>query len=387
MKIVYCIPSTYNSGGMERVLAVKANYLADISGHDVTVITTTQCGRPHFYPFSEKVKHVDLGIDYESIKKMPFLQRVISRMRVKKTHYSRLESVLKDINPDVTISMFTHEMSFLPDIKAGGRKVLELHFSKYFRALDAKSNGTGLLYRIINQMLDYRDRQAIRRYDKFVVLSKRDSADWGDKYGNIVVISNPTTFIPSLNECTDYSVKKALAIGRLCPQKGFDILIDAWSGLPDDIKSEWFLDIVGSGPDENVLRQRINQAGLADRIRILPPTSDVVSLYKSHSIFCFPSRYEGFPLSLMEAMSYGLAVVACDCPCGPSELIEDGKTGLLVESEDFESFSTKLAQLAMHESMRRQMGLRAHEEVTTKFSETEIMKIWQELFTSIIDKR
>jgi len=384
MKIVYCIPATYNSGGMERVLSVKANYLADTYGYDVTIITTSQRGRSNFYPFSPKVNFIDLGIDYEEIMTFPIRKRIIARIKAKKVHRRLLSEILHKIKPDVTVSMFTHEMTFLPQIHDGSRKVLELHFSKHFRALDAKSNGVSLVFRAINRVLDFFDRKAIKYYDKFVVLSHRDASDWGNNYPNICVISNPSTFIPNIEDCANISVKRALAVGRLCQQKGFDILIEAWKLLPKTLKSQWTLDIVGSGPDKERLSEEINRLGLNARISILPPTRDIASLFKNHSLFCFPSRYEGFGLSLMEAMSFGLPAVAADCPCGPSELITDKENGRLVQPENPIAFSNAIASLMTAPELRQQLGQRANRSIINRFSVEIIMKQWHELFTTLM---
>lgn len=384
MKIVYCIPSTYNSGGMERVLAKKANYLSDILNWEVTVITTSQHTRSSFYTLSKRINTIDLGINYDEMMTLPLLSRIASRLKAKKRHKRALQEVLEDIRPDITVSMFTHEMSFLPSIPAGGRKVLELHFSKNFRALDDCSNNRPMLLRLINRILDCQDRRQIRKYDRFVVLSERDAHDWGVRYGNMSVISNPSTFEDTT--LTDYKNKKALAIGRLCPQKGFDMLVKIWSLLPEKLKEEWHLDIVGSGPDYDKLSQLISGLGLSKSISILPPSKDVSKLYQTHSIFCFPSRYEGFGLSLMEAMSFGLATVAYDCPCGPSEMIANGKNGYLVAVDNLNVFKSRLQTLMENEDYRCRLGKSAQNDIVIRFSENTIMEQWTNLFNELTKK-
>ena len=123
MKIVYCIPALYNSGGMERVLTVKANYLAEKFHHEVWIVTTSQEGKEFFYPLSKSVHHMDLGIDYFS-ESENFLKKILQRFCKKRIHRKKLSQVLDDLKPDVTISLFTHEMTFLPKIKDGSVKIL-----------------------------------------------------------------------------------------------------------------------------------------------------------------------------------------------------------------------------------------------------------------------
>lgn len=381
MNIIYCIPSLHNSGGMERVLTQKANYLADKSGFDVTIITTSQKERKPFYQLSSKVKLHDIDIDYESISNMPIHKRIIQRIKAKRLHKKRLKSFLLKEKSDITVSMFTHEMSFLPDIEDGSKKILELHFSKNFRKLDAKSNGRSSLIRFINHILDSLDRKAIHRYSKFVVLSHRDANDWGNDYKNLAVIPNPTVFKPEKrNPCDN---KRALAVGRLCPQKGFDLLIDVWNMLPSEIKEEWHLDIIGNGPDKDSLLAKIKKYGLLSSISLIPHTDRIQEEYKNHSIFCFPSRYEGFPLALMEAMSFSLPSVAFDCPCGPSELIENAKNGFLIAPEDINTFAEKLKKLIYDKGLRHDMAHNASNFIESNFSEEVIMSKWIDLFNSL----
>lgn len=385
MKIVYCIPALYNSGGMERVLTQKANYLADKAGFDVYIVTTSQKDRSTFYSLSPKVGTIDLDIDYEGMMSLPIHKRIISRIKAKKTHRQKLEKVLSEIKPDITISMFTHEMSFLPDIKDGSKKILELHFSKNFRKLDAKSNHQSKLLQLLNGVLDHSDRRAIKKYDRFVILSRRDAEDWGRTYNNLSVISNPTAFdVPETHLSEN---KRILAVGRLCPQKGFDMLIDAWNLIPDKIRKDWHIDIFGKGPDKDQLLEKIESYGFRNSISLLPPTSSIQAEYASHSIFCFPSRYEGFPLSLMEAMSFGCAPIAFDCPCGPSELIPNDSVGCLIEMGEINLFAEKLEYVMTHPEDRKTLGYNAASHIQNNFSETVIMKSWIKLFKDVFSSK
>lgn len=382
MKIVYCIPGTFNSGGMERVLAQKANYLADTLKWDVTIITSSQKGRQPFYDYSSHIRMIDLEINYDDIKALPIAKRIYQRIKANKLHKQKLKNALINLKPDFTISMFTHEMSFLYKIKDGSKKILELHFSKNFRHLDAISNSRPMLFRYINRILDIINHRVINYYDKFVVLTHRDAQDWGYHYKNIQVISNPCSYSPS--ETTDSNCKKVLAVGRLCAQKGFDILIDVWNLLPKELRNAWHLDIVGSGPDEQILKNRISEYNLDEFISVIPARKDVENLYLSHSIFCFPSRYEGFGLSLLEAMSFGLAPIANNCPCGPSEIIENGVNGFLIEEIGSSiDFSNKLRILMQDYELRDKMGRKSQNFILTKYSTEAIMAQWVKLFNEL----
>jgi glycosyltransferase involved in cell wall biosynthesis len=181
----------------------------------------------------------------------------------------------------------------------------------------------------------------------------------------------------------DNNSNRALAIGRLCPQKGFDILIKIWSKLSNDIKQSWRLDIVGSGPDEDSLRDQINELGLNENISIVAPQKNIEDIYRSHSIFCLTSRYEGFALVLSEAMSLGLSVIAFDCPCGPSDFINDGHNGYIVLPYDIETYVSKLNRLLSDINRRKTFGENASKTIRDNYTEKIIMNKWINLFKEI----
>ena len=112
MKIAYCIAGTYNSGGMERVLANKANYLSG-RGHEVVIITTEQRGQSPFFKLDERIRCHDLGINYETNNGKSLLNKVIRYPLKQWKHKRRLTTTLKQIKPDITVSMFCNDASFL----------------------------------------------------------------------------------------------------------------------------------------------------------------------------------------------------------------------------------------------------------------------------------
>lgn len=380
MKIVYCIPSLYNSGGMERVLSLKASYFADRYGWDVTIITTSQKGRSNFYELSPNVNLIDLDIDYEAISKMSVVNKIMARRKATKEHQKKLSAVLHQVQPDITISMFTHEVSFLPSIKDGSKKVLELHFSKNFRQLDAQSKNASVMSRVLLKLAQIGDNKAIKSYDKFVVLTKHDAQDWN--HNDIEVIPNPTPFENA--PLCDYKSHKILAVGRLCPQKGFDMLIQAWALIPKAERDDWQIDIVGSGPYMQELKDLIFIYKLQESVNLLPASKDISKEYTSHSIFCFPSRYEGFGMTLMEAESHGLPSVAFDCPCGPSDLIQNGENGFLLPLGDVHALSKRTIELMQDENLRIMMGQKAQKFVSENLTPDIVMKKWESLFKAVI---
>ena len=139
MKIVYCINGTYNSGGMEKVLCNKANYFSEQLGYDVTIITTEQKGRDNFFNFSNKIKFIDLGINYDDDNYKSIFVKLYESNKKRKIHFLKLMEILERIKPDVCISMFDRDFSFLYKIKDGSKKILEFHFCKQMKVIEQKN--------------------------------------------------------------------------------------------------------------------------------------------------------------------------------------------------------------------------------------------------------
>lgn len=380
MRIAYCIPSCYNSGGMERVLSLKANYLADKMDYEVFIITTGQKNNKPYYPLSPKIQLIDLGINYSDIEHLPLYKKIHWVFIKRYKHRKLLSRTLYQLKADIVISMFTHELPFLYKIKDGSSKVLEIHFSQQFRTLHNLYNHANWIVRLLGCWLNHRDQISARKYDRFVVLTREDKATWKN-FSNIEVIYNPTTFIPS--ERADYRSKKAIAVGRLCAQKGFDMLINIWNSIDKKSRCGWSLSIYGSGPDNQSLHQQIKSLGLETEIEIYPPTCNIAEVYKNSSILCFTSRYEGFGMVVVEAMSFGVVPISFDCPCGPKDIIANGSNGILIRSFDQKEFASKLAELMNNENQRKQMGENAITSIQEKFEISSIMKQWVNLFQSL----
>lgn len=376
MKIVYCHCSVYNPGGMERVLLNKVRWLSERLGWEVIVVTTDQQGRPLFYGFPAKVRFYDLGINYSLDNTLPTIRRIPSYLRKRRLHRRRLSELLMKERPDVTVSLYPSESSFIPDIKDGSRKVLELHFNRYFRLQYGRTGLAGL----IDRLRCRHDVALASRFDRFVVLTQEDKGYWGDM-SNIVVIPNAALPMPMLSDC---GAKRVIAVGRLDYQKGFDRLVDVWDRVCRDRRADgWRLDIFGQGEWLTMLEHMIAERGLSERMAVNAPTCDIASEYANSSILAMTSHYEGFPMVMIEAMSAGLPVVTFDYKCGPRDIITSGKDGVIVADGDNDAFADALLTLMADADMRRAMGCNATE-VTDRYSEGTVMGMWTDLFGEIV---
>ncbi len=368
-KIVYCIPALANSGGMERVLSLKANYLAD-QGYDVSIITSDQMGRAIFFPLDKGIKCYDLGVNHEKSNGNSINKLLGYPFRHFK-HKQRLSKLLKELKADIVISMFGNEASFLPSIKDGSRKVLEYHFSKLKRL----QYGRAGIWRKIDEWRTKQDERIVKQFNDFVVLTEEDKELWG-KLSNIHVIPNPLSF--DSQKVAPLNHKRIIAAGRLDFQKNFEALIRIWTKIAPNFP-DWRLDIYGNGQDRDKLQAQIDSLGLAKSLTLKQPTQTIQEEYLKSSIYVMTSRYEGLPMVLLEAQTMGLPIVSYACKCGPRDIITNGENGFLIEPYDEDLFVEKLSQLMQDESLRLQMGAKAKER-SKHYQLEEIMPQWIELF-------
>lgn len=379
MKIIYCTHSTYNPGGMERVLLNKVMYLSQLPGWEVSVVTTDQHQRPSFYPFPEKVRMTDLEINYSEDNEKGAWKKITGYLRKRKEHKRKLTALLLKEKPDIVVSLYPSESSFIPDIKDGSKKVLELHFNKFFRIQYGRKGIIGL----IDRWRTRQDERIVRRFDKFVVLTNEDKGYWGD-LPNIEVIPNAAIHVSK--NYSEVKNKRVIAVGRLDYQKGFDRLIQAWKLVQYTGQfTDWKLDIFGQGEWREMLQQMIDEQGLQNTAKINPPTNAILNEYVHSSLLVMSSNYEGFGMVLVEAMSCGVPVISFDCKCGPKDIIQTGINGLLVPNGDIQALADAMMKVMEDEAYRKMLSLNARKVVDT-YSEQAVMSQWIRLFTSITAK-
>ena len=365
MRIVYCIPATSNSGGMERVLTRKVNYLVG-QGHELIIITTDQKGAKPFFPLEGSVKQYDLGINYDENNGQGILAKLSAYPKKKRLHRQRLSELLGQLRADIVISMFGDDATLLPQMKDGSRKVLEYHFSKLKRLQYGRTG----LWRLIDILRTKLDERTVKPYDRFVVLTQEDAGYWG-ALPNIRVIPNPLPFVSEeTSPCTSH---KVIAVGRYDFQKNFAKLLDLWGRIalayPD-----WTLEIYGDESLRADLEQQVN------------PTHQMKEVYQSASIYAMTSRYEGLPMVLIEAQHMGLPIVSFACPCGPRDVLHPGEDGYLISQGDDEGFLTALRQLMDSEAERVRMGANARK-ASARYEVDAVMGQWLDLFSSLVSNK
>lgn len=379
MRIVYSISSIACSGGTERVLCTKANYLANVLKYDVHIVVRGRQEKP-FFVFSDNITiHY---LELEDIQHRPWM---FFGSRSKREYQKRLFEKLDELHPDITISVFGLDAEFLYKSKDGSKKILEFHFTKnYLRYLGAAllNDRCRLLRNVWMSFLQIRQVYFSSKYKHIVLLTERDKQLWGG--GDcFAVIPNPLSFTSEV--ISPLTHKIIIAVGRLTPQKGFDLLIPAFREIVDQYP-DWKLIIYGEGQDGVYLNNLIKGLSLQNHVFIEQPVSDVEKIMLNSSLFVFPSRYEGFGLVLTEAMECGVPCVAFDCECGPSDIIRDGEDGFLAPAGDIKAFADKMSILIGNEDVRREMGKKAKQNVQ-RFQPEQIMKLWDEYLSLLLNKK
>ena len=373
MKILYCIAGTRHSGGMERVLANKANWLVQ-HGYEVMIVTTDQQGEPPFFALDKRISCYDLGIGYEENNGKSFLNKLIQYPIKQFRHKKRLKTLLQQLKPDITVSMMCNDVSFLPKMKDGSKKILEIHFSKYKRLQYGRKG----IWRIADIYRSKQEEKQVRRFHRFLVLTEEDKGYWGN-LPNIEVIPNARTYNPTTTAMLN--TKRVIAVGRYTHQKGFERLIEAWNLICRQ-HPDWHLDIIGDGEDRAKLQQLIDQYNIGSYITLCPPTKDMDTVYRGASIVVMSSRYEGLPMILLEAQAYGLPIVSYACKCGPADVVTDGVDGFLVPEGDIEALASKLTTVIEDDALRQQMG-QAARIASERYAEDVVMKKWIDLFERV----
>ncbi len=379
MKIIYCTHSVCNPGGMERVLVNKVTYLVEKLHWDVSIVTTDQKNRPAFYPLPEGVRMTDLGINYSDDNVKHPIGKIFGYLLKRRTHRKRLTELLMREKADIVVSLYPSESSFIPLIKDGSRKVLELHFCKFFRLQYGRKGLLGL----IDRWRTRQDERIVRKFDRFVVLTHEDKGYWGN-LPNIEVIPNAAMHLTC--RYADVLQHRVIAVGRLDYQKGFDRLLRTWRMIQQTGRyADWHLDIFGQGEWHDWLQGMIVDWQLSDTVCIHRPTERIGEEYAASSLLVMSSHYEGFPMVMIEAMAYGLPVVTYDFKCGPKDIIRQGENGLLVRDGDIEGLAQAMQCLMNDEPLRLRMGEEAKKVVDT-YSEEAVMSQWTALFESLANR-
>lgn len=374
MKIVYVIGYIHGWGGIERVLAGKANYLVN-QGHEVSFVKIYKNHETPYFHFDSRIKFHELNFDFDEQKG---LSKKLKFNENKKKFVLKINELFKEIKPDIAISTFCKYSRFIYKCNDGSKKIIERHFAKYKRNQLFVKTDKLPFGKTISYLYRLSDYNVVKHFDKFVVLTEEDKADWGN-LENITAIPNPVTFVPeSTSNCEN---KRAIAMGRISKQKQYEIMLKIWQKVVQK-NSEWKLVVFANGGRPEKLKKLAKELNIESNFEVHPTTRDVEKELVDSSIYLMTSKYEGFPLVLLEAMSCGLPAVSFACKCGPRDMITNAVDGFLIEPGDESTFVDKINFLIENEEKRKSMGKNAAQNIQ-RFSEDKVMQKWLDLFAEL----
>ena len=365
MRIVFNTDQIHLHGGIEKVLATKANYFAALPNVEVIIVTTEQRDLPPRYRLNPRIKLIDLGVNYDRTKSyfsLTNLKKAIKHFRTQKT-------LFKTLKPDVIISPnFNFDHYWLPFIKGHTLLIKERHNSRFFE--EEARNTASFLNKIKYQLLDWTEAH----YDYMVVLNKDEAAYV--KTPNAVVIPNP---IETSTLWADINQKQVIAAGRISPVKNFGDLVKAWQLVKEEFP-DWQLHIYGEDylGTKAILEAEVLQKKMENNIHFKGSVSNMPEVMKGYSIYAMSSKTECFPMVLLEAMSIGLPIVSYDCPNGPRNIIDNGEDGYLVSHNNVENLATALKNLMRNTNERARLQANAKKNVQ-RFTTHMVMKQWEDL--------
>lgn len=359
MKIVYIVEDFAENGGVERIVSLKANELSTKYGHDVTIVSVYKDERPVLYSLDKSIGFVRLDVPFAT-KSHGRIATLASRVATLARAASRLNKAVKQLDPDIIFFTTTLGALLLPFCRTRAKKVYESHSARQFTPYHS------LFYPM--------ERSA----DTIVCLTHGDAQNY-KKTKHVCVIPN---FIEQpKRSVADYGRKKAIAVGRLEDPKGFDILINCWKRVAEQ-HPDWHLDIYGEGSCRNDLQLQIEQQHLNDRITLCGRSNNIMDVYPEYSLHIMSSRYEGQPMTLIEAQACGLPSVVFNFKFGAADIVQNGVNGIIVEQNDCKAFSEALCKMMSSEDMRKKYGENALE-VGRQYFKDNVFGKWVELINTL----
>ena len=353
-------------GGAERVASALCNSWSD-QGHAVTLMPTFSGKGDCLYELRDEVKLVYLA-DLVRCGPFPVVSKVIRVITLRKF-------IIRNA-PDVVISFQIH-VNIAAILSSLGKSIPLIVCERSYPGLHKVPALISLFRRLLYS-----------RAHTIVCQTKAAKKWLDDRFpkSKIVIIPNPISFPLPLGRAVPLKPEDfisgerslLLAVGRLVSEKGYGLLIEAFSSVASECK-EWDLVIVGEGENRKALDQVIQNHGLTNRVFLPGEAGNPGDWYDRADLFAMTSWYEGFPNALLEAMSYGTASISFDCLAGPADMIEHKTNGYLVPPQQGSlGFGKALQELMSDAEMRNEFGKEAKSSMQSNFSLEKVNENWMQ---------
>lgn len=361
MRIAFVIPSL-GPGGAERVATLLSNYWVG-QGHEVTLVTFEMPGSEPFFALEE-------GVTVRQLAASAASRGLTGRVGSNFARVSRLRSLLRELRPEIVVAFMTEaNVVALWACQGLGVPVVISERNQPDRP------GLGQVHQLA--------RRPSYPLARAMVVQTEAIAAWAEARFRIPVhvIPNPVLLGPSGVRRKQGDVHWLISLGRLAHQKGFDVLLRSFAGLASK-HPDWRLVIYGEGPDRSALERLRAESGLEERISLPGLTKDSLGALRQASLFALPSRFEGYPNALLEALAVGLPIVATDCPGGTAEILGDGIHGMLVPPDDVSALTAALDAMMSAPDLREDYASRARPAVA-ELDIAVVGKRWLEFFAGL----
>ncbi len=346
------------AGGAERVAATLANHWVGL-GDEMSLVTVASSSSD-FYELDRRIERVALDLSRSSKN---WRQSLSNNLRIVRA----LRATIRSLKPDVVVSFVdvVNIRVLIAALGTGVPVIVEEH-------IDPTVYSIGKLAAILRRLLYWRART--------VVVLTDGVAQWATRIvarKAIRVIPNPISKqFGNLHEPRAHASRyNLIAMGRMESQKGFDLLLKAFAQCAD-AHPAWTLNIIGQGSERDRLSALANEIGIAHRVKLQGLVKEPEKMLRQADMFVLSSRFEGFPMALLEAMACGLPVLSFDCRSGPGEIIRDGFDGILVPPEDVDALAKAMSHLMGAESERKRLGEHAIG-VVERFGLAKIEQMWR----------
>lgn len=323
-KIMFIVTSLSSKGGAERVMVSLANWIVknDIGYEPIFLIFDR---KKSAYQIDNGVRVIRPTSDYSKNRITALWQRI-----------RFCKKMVRAEKPNYIVSFFA-KTTFYAKLASKGNSII-------IGSERANPNTKSKLEKIMDVL-------AFKMCDGFIFQTSGVKKIFKDAKNKSTVIPNP------INEKT-LSVddlakeRRIIAVGRLTGQKGFDVLIDAFKKVSEK-NPDYELTIFGEGEDREKLLKQIHDLGLDKRAKLMGRSDSIADEMSKSKIFVLSSRYEGMPNVLIEAMASGVACVSTDCDYGPSDLIENGVNGILVDVDNVDQMADAINELISDDEKRK----------------------------------
>lgn len=362
MRLLYITPFIEGAGGVQRVLSIKANYFIEKFDYEVHILATNGSIDQQHYQFNASTRFYS---EIASGRGLVYLYNYASILKKYSTK----------IKPDIIVVCDNGYKGYLvPFLISKKHKVIfECHGTTFHQEDKYYPFVSYFLCRLKSTFFAI----CAARFSKNVILLDNFKNEFRTK--NLIVIPNPIWF--TAKKAPNYSAKKVIAIGRHSYEKGFDRMLSIWQKVVEK-HPDWLLEIYGEADPEIDLKLLVNSLGITENVKFLDPVNNIEDKYLEASFLILTSRFEGFGMVLIEAMTSGLPCISFDCNRGPRDIITNNYDGFLIENGNQDLFVTAINSLIDDEALRIEMGENA-KLAAQKYDLDKIMMQWANLFKSL----